>query len=145
MMKTIIIEENHKKRKFGKYSNILEWFLYMLGYALILITVSVLFPKTIQIDNSGFGIWALIAAILLNILNHTIKPVLVWLTLPLTAITLGIFYPFVNVFILYIVDFLLGSHFTIGGVLMTCLVALMISLMNMIMDKYIIRPMLGKE
>lgn len=141
-MKTIIIEENHKKRRFNKY---IEWFIYMLGYALILITVTVLFPNTIQIDNRFFGIWALIAAIVINILNQTIKPVLIALTLPLTALTLGIFYPFINVIILYIVDILLGSHFTIGGILMTCLVALLISIMNMIMGKLVIRPILGKE
>lgn len=141
-MKTIIIEENHKKRRFHKY---IEWLIYMIGYALILITVSVLFPKTIQIDNSYFGLWALITAIIINILNRTIKPVLIALTLPLTAITLGIFYPFINVIILYIVDVILGSHFTIGGILMTCLVAILISIMNMAMDKLVIRPMLGKE
>ncbi len=141
-MRTIIIEENHKKRRYNKY---MEWLIYMVCYALILITVSVLFPNTIQIDNSGFGFWALIASIIINLLNRTIKPVLIALTLPLTAITLGIFYPFINVFILYIVDILLGSHFTIGGIIMTCFVALLISLMNMLMDKLVIRPMLGKE
>lgn len=141
-MKTIIIEENHRKIKFQKY---LEWLIYMIGYAFILITVSVLFPKTIQIDNSYFGLWALITAVLINLLNRTIKPVLIALTLPLTAMTLGIFYPFINVIILYIVDVILGSHFTTGGVLMTCLVAILISLMNMTMDRLVIRPMLGKE
>lgn len=141
-MKTIIIEENHKKRRFNKY---VEWLIYMIGYALILITVSILFPKTIQIDNSCFGLWALITAIIINLLNRTIKPVLIALTLPLTAMTLGIFYPFINVIILYIVDVILGSHFTIGGVFMTCFVAILISIMNMAMDKLVIRPMLGKE
>ncbi len=144
-MKTVIIEENHKKNKYGKYSQFFEWILYMVGYALILITVSILFPKTIQIDNSGFGIWALLAAILINLLNRTIKPVLIWLTLPLTALTLGVFYPFINVLILYIVDVILGSHFTIGGILMTCLVAILISLMNMAMDHLVIQPLLRKE
>lgn len=139
-MKTIIIEENHKKRRFNKY---IEWLIYMIGYALILITISVLFPKTIQIDNHYMGLWAFIAAIIINILNKTIKPVLIALTLPLTALTLGVFYPFINVFILYIVDILLGSHFTIGGVLMTCFVAILISLMNMLMEKLVIKPMLG--
>ena len=141
-MKTIIIEENHRKRRFNKY---IEWFIYMVGYALILITVSVLFPKTIQIDNSYFCFWALITAIISNLLNRTIKRVLIALTRPLTAITLGIFYPFINVIILYIVDVILGSHFTIGGILMTCLVAILISLMNIAMDRLVIRPMLGKE
>lgn len=141
-MKTIIIQENHKKRRFNQY---VEWLIYMVGYALILITVSVLFPKTIQIDNSCFGLWALLAAIVINLLNRTIKPVLIALTLPLTALTLGIFYPFINVIILYIVDLILGSHFTIGGILMTCLVAILISIMNMTMEKLVIKPILERE
>lgn len=141
-MKTIIIEENHKKRRFHKH---IEWLIYMIGYGFILITVSVLFPKTIQIDNSYFGLWAFIAAIVINLLNRTIKPVLIALTLPLTALTLGIFYPFINVFILYIVDILLGDHFTIGGILMTCFVAILISLMNMLYDKLVMKPILERE
>lgn len=141
-MATIIIEENHKKKRFSKF---LEWLIYMIGYALILITMSVLFQNTIQIDNSFFGFWALLAAILINLLNRTIKPLLVWLTLPITAMTLGIFYPFINVVILQIVDFILGRHFAIQGFFMSFLVAILISLLNMIMDKLVIRPILGKE
>ena len=110
----------------------IEWLIYMIGYALILISVSVLFKNTIQIDNNYFGFWSLLAAILINILNRTIKPIIVKLTIPITALTLGVFYPFINVFILYIVDFCLGSHFSVNGIFMTCLVAILISIMNMI-------------
>lgn len=141
-MATIIIEENHKKRRFSQFT---EWLIYMVGYALILITMSVLFKNTIQIDNSCFGLWALIAAILINILNQTIKPLLVSLTLPITAMTMGIFYPFINVVILQIVDFILGKHFAIQGILMSFLVAILISLLNILMDKLVIRPILEKE
>ena len=95
----------------------IEWLIYMIGYALILISVSVLFKNTIQIDNNYFGFWSLLAAILINILNRTIKPIIVKLTIPITALTLGVFYPFINVFILYIVDFCLGSHFSVNGIL----------------------------
>ena len=37
-----------------------------------------------------------IAVLIIFILNRTIKPLLVFLTLPLTAITLGLFYPLIN-------------------------------------------------
>lgn len=122
----------------------IEWLIYMIGYALILISVSVLFKNTIQIDNNYFGFWSLLAAILINILNRTIKPIIVKLTIPITALTLGIFYPFINVFILYIVDFCLGSHFSVNGIFMTCLVAILISIMNMILDNVVIKPLLRK-
>ena len=123
----------------------IEWLIYMIGYALILISVSVLFKNTIQIDNNYFGFWSLLAAILINILNRTIKPIIVKLTIPITALTLGIFYPFINVFILYIVDFCLGSHFYVNGIFMTCLVAILISIMNMILDNVVIKPLLRKD
>ena len=123
----------------------IEWLIYMIGYALILISVSVLFKNTIQIDNNYFGFWSLLSAILINILNRTIKPIIVKLTIPITALTLGIFYPFINVFILYIVDFCLGSHFSVNGIFMTCLVAILISIMNMILDNVVIKPLLRKD
>lgn len=141
-MKYVIIEENRKKRRI---SRLFEWLMYMLGYALILISVSVIFKNTIQIDNSYFGLWALIATILIYILNKTIKPLIVWLTIPITALTLGIFYPFINVFILKIVDFILGKHFTINGIFMSFIVAILISVLNILMDKLVINPMLGKD
>jgi len=122
-----------------------EWMIYMIGYALILISISVLFKNTIQIDNHYFGFWALAAAIMINILNRTIKPVIVWLTIPITALTLGIFYPFINVFILHIVDFILGSHFSVNGIFLCVIVAILISIMNMIMDEVIIKPLLERK
>lgn len=128
-----------------KISNFLEWLIYIVGYSFILVAVSMIFPNTIQIDNSYYGLWALVATIVIYLLNKTIKPIVVRFTIPITALTLGIFYPFINVIILKIVDFLLGNHFTIHGIFIACVAALLISLMNMIMDKLIIKPVIGKE
>ena len=143
-MKYVIIEEKSEKTR-KRISYLLEWIIYMICSALILISVSVLFKNTIQIDNSYFGLWALIASVLIYILNKTIKPLIVWLTIPITALTLGIFYPFINVFILKIVDFIMGKHFSIHGIFMSFLVAILISLMNIMMDKLVLEPLLGKE
>ena len=115
----------------------LDWLIHSVGYALILILVSIIFPKTVQIDNSTFGIWALIAAILIGICNQTIKPVLVWLTIPITALTLGIFYPFINVIVLKIVSWILGGHFNINGIFMIFFISILISILNQIMDAVI--------
>ena len=125
--------------KINKY---LDWFIHMLGYALVLITVSVIFQKTIYIDNRLFGLWGLIAVIIVFILNRTIKPLLVWMTLPLTALTLGLFYPLINILVLKITDFILGSHFEIKGTIMVFFVSIIISFMNAIMDNLIIDNLL---
>lgn len=136
------MEIKQKKTPFIKF---IEWMIYMIGYALILISISVLFKNTIQIDNHYSGLWALIAAIMINFLNRTIKPVIVWLTIPITALTMGIFYPFINVFILHIVDFVLGNHFSVNGIFMCVIVAILISIMNMLMDEIVIKPLLERK
>ncbi|MBQ2947022.1 MAG: phage holin family protein [Bacilli bacterium] len=125
--------------KINKY---LDWFIHMVGYALVLITISVIFQKTIYIDNRIFGLWGLIAVIIVFILNRTIKPILVWMTLPLTALTLGLFYPLINILILKITDFILGNHFEIKGTIMLFFVSITISIMNAIMDNIIIDNLL---
>lgn len=140
-MNLIITDFNHKK----KFNRFLEWLIYMIGYALILISISVIFKNTIKIDNKYYGLYALIASIIIYILNKTIKPLIVSLTIPITALSLGIFYPFINVFILKLVDFIMGDHFTINGIFMSFLVAILISLMNILMDKLVLEPLLGKE
>ena len=120
--------------KINKY---VDWLIRMVGYALVLIGVSIVFNDTLYIDNSYFGFWGLAAVIIIFILNKTVKPVVVWLTLPITAITLGLFYLIINVLVLKITDFILMSHFDIHGIIMPCIVSLVLSVMNTIMDKVI--------
>lgn len=120
--------------KIGKYT---DWLIRMFGYALVLIAVSLVFKNTIYIDDSYYGMWGLITVIIVFILNKTIKPVIVWLTLPLTALTMGLFYLIINVFILKITDFILVSHFDIKGIVMSFIVSIVISIMNVMMDKVI--------
>ncbi len=136
------------KLEYKRFNSIFDWILRMIGYALILICISTVLgsDKSIYIDPNYFGLWGLLTAILIYILNKTIKPLIVWLTLPLTGLTLGLFYPFINVFILKLVDFILISHFDItGGIFMSIFVAILISILNIIMDSIIFKGILGKE
>ncbi len=119
--------------------------IHLLGYTLVLITISVIFKKTVYIDNALFGLWGLIAVIIIFILNRTVKPLLVWLTLPLTALTLGLFYPIINVLVLKITDWILMNHFEIDGFFMVFIVSIIISIMNAIMDNVIIDTFLKRR
>lgn len=114
-----------------------DWLIHMLGYALVLITVSVIFKKQVYIDNSFFGIWGLIAVIIIFLLNRTVKPLIVWLTLPITAATLGLFYPIINMLVLKLTDLILGRHFDVHGFFMLFIVSIIITIMNAIMDRVI--------
>jgi putative membrane protein len=122
-----------------------DWLINMVEYALILTIVSLVFKETIQIDSSYFGLWGLVVAVIIYLLNKTVKPIIVWLTLPITGLTMGLFYPFVNVIILKLTDLILGSHFEVNGIWMTLLVAILISTMNILIEKLIVEPLIRKE
>lgn len=132
---------NNVKKKINKGLDIL---IHLIGYTLVLITVSVIFKKTVYIDNQYYGLWGFLAVLIIYILNKLIKPLLFWLTLPLTALTLGLFYPVINVFILKLADWILLSHFDIHGILFVFIVSIIISIMNAIMDNLIIDTFLRR-
>ena len=107
----LLIKEKNKYR----INRLIEWLLYMAGYTLVFILVTSLF-KSVRIDSNHLIIWSFIIVIVTYILNKTIKPVLVTLTIPITGLTLGLFYPFINVFILKLVDWILGKHFELENI-----------------------------
>ena len=141
MKKKVIEEKNHTKLI---NNPIINWLLYMLGYAIVLIGVSLMFKKSFYIDSSYYGLYAFLAAIIIYILNQTIKPILFYITLPITAITFGLFYPLLNVFVLDITSFILGEHFNIHGKILPFLIAIIISILNMFMEGMIIKPLIHK-
>ncbi len=129
--------------KINKY---LDWLIHMIGYTLVLILVSLIFRETVYIDNRLFGLWGLIAVLIIFVFNRTIKPMLVWMTLPLTALTLGLFYPLINILILKLTDYILLEHFEIHGTIFVFIVSIVITIMNAFMDNIIIDVLLkGKK
>lgn len=136
------IEKNESANKYHKIINnrFVEWLIYMIGYAIVLITVSILFPS-FEINNKYFGLYALLASIIIYILNQTIKPVLTYITLPITVLSWGLFYPIINVIILYITSFILGrNNFQITGFIAPFFIAILISFLNILMEGLIIKP-----
>ena len=117
-----------------KIYKLLDWLIKMIGYSLILIITSLLFNNTLYIDKELFGLWSFLAAIIICLLNKTIKPILFKLTIPITGITLGLFYPFINLIILKIVGLILYPHFQIFGIWFAVCASILISILNLIMD-----------
>ena len=63
-MKLVIFDKDGKP----KLNAVLDWLIYIVGYALILLCVSSLF-KTVTVDTSYYGIYGLLAAVIIYILN----------------------------------------------------------------------------
>ena len=133
----LVIKDKNKVR----INRFVDWCLYMVGYTLVFFLVTSLF-KDIVVDTSYYYVWYFLVVLILYALNKTIKPILVTLTIPITGITLGLFYPCINAFILKLTDWILGSHFDIKSIWVLLLAAILIAVMNFIMEK-IIKHMIG--
>ena len=102
------------RKKSKKIKNFSEWMYYMLAYALVILIMTRAFDSIYIYPQYTFFICLLIV-ILLYILKKTVKPLLVLLTIPITALTLGIFYLFINLFMLKLVDWMLFGLFDLNG------------------------------
>ena len=122
-----------KERSVTRISKVIEWLIYMIGYTLVLILVSSMF-KSVYIDKDHFVIYAILIELVLYVLNKTLKPILFTITIPITGITLGLFYPFINLFILKLADWIFGSHFQLENIYIAFFVAILISIMNLIVE-----------
>ena len=134
----VVINEKNKLR----LNKFLDWLLYFIGYTIVFILVTTLF-KSIHIDKNHFILWSTIIVFIVYLLNKTIKPVLVTLTIPITGITLGLFYPCINVFLLKLTDWILGPHFQITNLFVAIFAAVLLSITNFIMEE-IIKTIINK-
>jgi len=87
------------------------------------------------ITVNGFGT-ALIVAIVLGLLNAFLKPILVVLTIPITILTLGLFYIVINVLMVYLAAYLV-SGFAVSGFIAALLFSLVVAVITWVMDAII--------
>ena len=82
---------------------------------LILTTLAILLVTNvyagIQVDSVTT---AVIAAVVLALINTIVRPIIVLLTLPISLLTLGLFLLVINAFMLYLAAWLV-SGFDVGG------------------------------
>ncbi|MEQ6388809.1 phage holin family protein [Bacillaceae bacterium S4-13-58] len=107
-----------------------RWILSLIINSVALIAVGQLFDA-IHID--GFGT-ALLASLILSILNVIVKPILVILTLPITVLSLGLFLFIINAITLTITEMLLGTSFVIDGFGTAIIAAIIISILNLLLN-----------
>lgn len=110
----------------------MKWLIGILINAILFIALSGYFDDSFRLT----GIEAAItASFVLSILNILVRPILIILTLPITVITLGFFLFIINAVTLMITDSIMGDAFDISGFGMALLVAIIMSLVNVIIQK----------
>lgn len=112
----------------------MKWIVGILINAVLFMALAGYFDGSFHV--SGFKA-ALAASFLLSILNVLVRPILILLTLPATVLTLGLFLFVINAVTLEITDQLMGSDFDISGFGMALLAAVIMSFVNLIIQKTI--------
>lgn len=83
--------------------------------------------KGVEIDNWGS---ALFAAVILGLVNAFVKPVMVWLTIPLTVVTMGLFLLVINALMLQLVA-ALSPGVRVSGFGQALLGSIVLALLNL--------------
>ena len=136
-MKLVVIDKNDKVR----LNKLLEWFIYMVGYTISFILISLIFG-TFEINDEHLILYSFFAVVLIYVLNKTIKPALVKLTLPLTGLTMGLFYFVINAGILKLVDVIMGDNLNFTSVWVLFFIAILLALTNAAIEELIIKPII---
>lgn len=126
-----------------RFRHFLEWLFYLIGYTIVFILVTNVFDS-IYIDTEHSYIYSVFIVLIISLLNKTIKPILVTLTIPITGLTLGLFYPFINLFILKLVDWIMGPFFQIYNLWIALLVAILLSIINFIIGEVVLKPIVER-
>ena len=124
----------NKKEVKNEKSDFIVFLLEIFAGALVLMLASSLF-RNFYVENF---LYALLASFIISIFNASIKPILIFLTLPVTVASLGILYPIVNVIILKLTGLFLGSAFVLEGWILAFFIAIFISIMTIILKKIVV-------
>jgi len=103
--------------------------------SLAVVIASLLLSSGVHIE--GWGNAVLLAAVLV-LLNASVKPLLVFFTLPFTLFTLGLFLLVINASIILIADWILGDGFTVDSFWWALAFSIILSLLNSFFERLVI-------
>ncbi len=110
----------------------MKWVIKLLLTAIAVIILSKILPGVAVV---GYG-YAILVALVIGILNSVVKPVLVFLTLPATIVTLGLFLLVINAVLILMADYFL-SGFSVSSFWWALLFSLLLSLLQSIFHSLI--------
>ena len=138
-MKLVTIDSNNKAR----INKIVEWIIYMLGYTISFILISLIF-RSFQINNEHMIIYSFMAVVIIYFLNKTVRPIILKLTMPLMGITVGLFYFVINAGILKAVDIIMGNKLDFTEAWQLFVIAILLAATNAIIEELILKPIVRR-
>ena len=102
--------------------------------ALVFLATAGFFPDALHVANVPT---AFLAAIVLGLLNMSVKPILLVLSLPITVVTLGIFYLIINGLMLELTSVVMGGLFQFSSFTSAFMIAIVLSIVNLIITDHL--------
>lgn len=117
-----------------------KWLIHLIVNSIVLIVVAG-FLQSFHLSS----VWAAVgASVILSIFNLIVKPILIILTLPVTILTLGLFLIVINAILLMLTAAVMGNAFNIDGFGTALLASIIISVLNLLIEHVIVKPLLEK-
>ena len=102
--------------------------------ALVFLATAGFFPDALHVANVPT---AFLAAIVLGLLNMSVKPILLVLSWPITVVTLGIFYLIINGLMLELTSVVMGGLFQFSSFTSAFMIAIVLSIVNLIITDHL--------
>ena len=83
--------------------------------------------------------YALLVAALLSVLNVSVKPVLIFLTIPATIVSLGLFLLVINAFMIEIAAWVLKPGFDVATFWQALFFSVLLSIINSVFDRLTVK------
>lgn len=109
----------------------MKWLINIILSALAVLIAAYILPGV-----SVISFWsALWVALILSILNVTLKPVLILFTIPITVVTLGLFLLVINSVIILLADYFIDG-FEVDGFWWALLLSIVLSVLNSLFSEF---------
>jgi len=108
-----------------------KWLIKIIIVTLAILAAGFVLPG-IEVQNVYY---AVLAAVVLSALNAIVRPIFIFLTIPITIVTLGLFLLVINACIILMADYLIGDGFEVSSFWWALLFSLVVSLISSVLDK----------
>lgn len=126
-----------------RINKIFEFVLYIISYTVAFLIVESLFDS-FQLSSSYKSLYALLAVLIIYVLDQAVKPILVTLTMPITGLTFGLFYFVINTLILKLTDWIMGPKLEFTDIWILFFISIVLSFINFIIQDVIIKSLIKR-
>jgi putative membrane protein len=109
----------------------MKFLIKVISTTLAVFLIATLMPG-VEVQNLPM---ALLVSLILVLINVYIKPILIFLTFPITVVTLGLFLLVINAFIILFTSYILKDGFKVDGFWVALLFSIVLSMLTSLIDR----------